>query len=63
MRDSKWFKEGVEAFVTSVQQGRAPDTCPYGARSAKALIWEEGFKREQHNPNIKRLVDSATPVA
>jgi len=42
VRDSKWFKEGEKAFVELPKPGVAE--CPYGAKSAKALIWEEGFK-------------------
>jgi len=41
MRDSKWFKEGKQEFQNG--QGLIINN-PYGARSAKALIWEEGFK-------------------
>jgi hypothetical protein len=41
MRNSKWFKEGEQEFQSG--QGSAVNN-PYGARSAKALIWEEGFK-------------------
>lgn len=38
MRNSKWFKEGIDAARSS----KGVELCPYGARSAKALIWLEG---------------------
>lgn len=59
MRESKWFKEGQEAAKACAADNKLGVVCPYGARSAKALIWDEGFKtavREQ-------VVDSTAPVA
>lgn len=41
MEDSKWFKEGQAAAL----EEKPRSACPYGARSAKALIWLEGYNR------------------
>lgn len=59
MRESKWFKEGWLAFVTL--EDKVGAACPYGAKSAKALIWEEGFRAAAREEPQK--VDSPTPVA
>lgn len=47
MRESKWFKEGIKAY----DNGMMTSDCPYLARSAKALIWLEGY-------NQAALIDS-----
>lgn len=60
MRNSKWFVEGEKAYMSGLNVSE----CPYGARSAKALIWLEGFKRqEQTNPHTVGEESSiGTPV-
>lgn len=47
MRNSKWFKEGEKAY----SDGMMTSDCPYLERSAKALIWLEGY-------NHAAMVDS-----
>jgi ribosome modulation factor len=40
MKDSRWYKEGFD-----IGDRELPESyCPYGERSAKALIWVEGWK-------------------
>jgi len=39
MKNSRWYKEGVEARKAT---GPVP-ACPYSEKSPKALIWLEGF--------------------
>lgn len=40
MNESKWFKEGEQAFKNGV-----PITdCPYAVRSPKWFIWREGWQ-------------------
>lgn len=37
MNESTWFKEGYAAWEVDA-------VCPYGERSAKWYLWQEGWK-------------------
>ena len=45
MRESAWFKEGYAAWEYDTK-------CPYGERSAKWYLWQEGWKASNADNSV-----------